>query len=166
MNRDELIEQIAKLVPNNPSEWADSQIEEGIDQLSRAKALAMLWSSVAKFNDRTMIRTESKCLPETERPFGLYGMILKHMLEAGITENEIMYFIQCNQVEIINGIVGVSDGFSEDEPFGDVRLPIVNDENNEVILPDGLHESILEFAPNEMIPPLEVIADLKERGYC
>ena len=160
MNKQNLINKFKALNVDDPEAWAESQIEEGINQLSRAKALSMMWRGVLKEGDVKKLRTISKISPNPDEPFGLYGYILNKILDSGISEQEMLYFIRCNQVEMISRITGCSDGISkENKETSSICICDVTGKNVE--LPDSLHESVLEFDENEMRPNKKLIKILK-----
>jgi hypothetical protein len=152
-----LTEQFRQLGVKNPELWAKSQIKEGVNQLSRARALTMMWSGVQKYEDRIGIRSETKTIPDPNSPFGVYGYILSKMLKSGISEIEILYIIRCIQSEFITHIAQCSDGCNDDALISGVRICDVDEDNNEVCFPDGLHESVLEFDKDEMRAPKELL---------
>ena len=163
MTREHLIAAFKELGVPDPESWADSQLREGINQLSRAKALSMLWAGVVSENDTAFLDTYSRTKPNPASPATMFGLILARAQALGMHPRELLYLIRYAQSEMVYHICDVSDqSGGGSRPYDGIRL-CDTDENDQVIdLPDCLHESVLELDPNELRPSPELMEILKK----
>ena len=156
MNNDELYKKFRELNVPDPELWADSQINEGINQLSRAKALSLLFEPIQSYDNYDTIDSFLGQPAEPDRPYGLVGILIKKILNANISKKELNYLIRCVQVSYIQEICARLDGCYEGSPtYGIMICDKVDDEGNFAV-PDGLHESVFEMEGNDMVPPDDV----------
>lgn len=160
MNKSELIKKFKALKVPEPEEWANSQIEEGINQYSRAKALSLLFEPVQKYADNSFIDAYMDQEISEEEPYGLLGGVLCHMVKAGISKTEINYFIRCIQVQYIGEICSKMDGCGAESPTDGICLCDRNEDAQTVEYPDGLHESVFEVEGNDMVPPPKLVKEI------
>lgn len=145
----------------DPEGWARSQVQEGIPQYARFVFLRQMWQNVVREGDTSWIETE---ITQAERrprdPGASVGPILKRMIAAGVSREDIAEFARVMQWQTLAGIAYQIDD-SGSVSYPSEKMPNVHwalcetTEDGEVLhIIDALHESVLDVEPSgrEMRP--------------
>lgn len=159
MDQEKLTELFRKLGAPDPETWARSQIDEGIDQLSRFVFLRAAWESVLPPADASWIAgllKSAKARPEA--PGADAGLALERMLAAGVDPKDIDEVARVMQYETLFGVCALLDeGPNAPEPeLADFGWRLMRtDGSGECLGPiDAVHEDLLSLDPSgrEMRP--------------
>ncbi len=153
MNRESLTALFSKLGARHPEVWANSQIDEGIPQLSRFVFLRKAWNLVASSSELSWI---DECL-KTKEGFPGRDIVapLSDMLSKGIDKKDIATVVRVMQWKLLFSLCYLLDDPGPPLAEGDDvawRLFQVDEHELPIIAMGGLHESVLELDPsgNEM----------------
>jgi hypothetical protein len=152
MEIDELTALFTKLGAPAPEAWAQSQVEEGIDQLGRFVFSREAWKAVVPPHDAAWIDTTiagARARP-TEPGAGV-GPALVRLLAAGADRRDLHEVVRVMQYEVLFSLCYLLGDPGGLEPeLSDVSWHLVRtDADGEIIgTIDGLHESVLEMEPS------------------
>lgn len=157
-NRKELTELFRKLGVHKPEAWADSQVEEGINQLGRFLFLRQAWREILDENDTSWIQNQINLSEQNPgSPCSGIGPALQRLLEKGADPQDITDIARIMQYQLLFRICYLLSDPSIPEPelqdfsWGLFQL----NKNGEIVdTIDALHESVLETDPTgrEMRP--------------
>jgi hypothetical protein len=156
-----LADQFRALGANNPEGWARSQVQEGIPQYSRFVFLRQMWRSVTPEGDTAWIEASiARCDRRPRDPGASVGPILKRMLAAGLSREDISEFARVMQWETLADIAyqlddsGIVSYPSETTPPVHWALCEVTEDGEVKHIIDAIHESVLDVEPSgrEMRP--------------
>jgi len=140
----------------DPESWADSQIEEGINQLGRFSFLKAITSQWMKEDETNWVDNQIEFdYSAPEDPCSQLPMALKEMLEKNVKRETIIDLIRVIQFNTLFHVCSAIDrSFEPDTPVTNWSLFELDDDENPKSRIDGLHESLLEFDPSgkEMRP--------------
>jgi hypothetical protein len=155
-----LIDLVAQLGAPNPTQWATSELSEGIPQLLRFLFLREAWRNVQDEDDHSWIEREiSSAAAGPENPYAQLGSALSRCREKGVSDQDLTDICRCLQVKMMFNICYLLSDGPQDVPeqLEDVAWSLfrVNENERPVGPPvDALHESVLETDPTgrEMRP--------------
>lgn len=156
-----LADQFRAFGAEDPEVWARSQVQEGIPQYARFVFLRQMWKSVTPEGDSTWIEEAIAGAERRSRdPGASLGPILKRMLAAGLSREDISEFARVMQWQTLAGIAYQIDDSSivsypsESTPPVHWALCEVTEEGEVKHIIDALHESVLDVEPSgrEMRP--------------
>jgi hypothetical protein len=160
MTTEKLTALFRKLGAPDPEERARSQIDDGIDQLSRYVFLRQAWKRVVPPGDASWIDAQiasAKARPLD--PGAGAGPALQRLLAAEVDRKDIHEVVRVMQWELLLSLCYLLEDPGELEPeIADMswRLIRINDDGAYIGPISGLHESVLETEPagREMRPEL------------
>ena len=156
MKLNELTEIFRKLGAQDPKEWAESEINEGIPQLARYIFLKGAWDGVVPDNEKWIENVLGNYDEGDDSPYSGIGHSLKKMTECGVPQKHITELVRCIAAEMIFHIGYLLDDPSSVEGNEYINWALMQlDDNDEPINTiSGLHESVLETDPTgrEMCP--------------
>ena len=157
-NRKELAELFHRLGAPASEDWADSQVDEGINQLGRFLFLRQIWREVLDENDVSWIQRQIKTSDQNpDAPCSGIGPALQRLLEKGADPQDITDIARTMQYQLLFRLCYLLSDPSISEPdlqdFG-WGLFQVNGDGEIVDTIGMLHESLLETDPTgrEMRP--------------
>ena len=149
MNLSELTEKFRELDAPDPESWAQSQLNEGINQLGRYTFLKGMWDQVVPDNEDWIDNVMKNYTPGENEPHSGLGLAISKMLEQRVPKSYITEFARALSSELLFGI-----GYLIDDPSSvegndsiDWALMQLNDDGEPIDTICGLHESILETDP-------------------
>jgi hypothetical protein len=158
-NQKQLTELFARLGAPNPESWANSQVQEGINQLHRFLFLRQAWNLVIPDDEHSwMERAMVAARKNPDAPFAGVGDALSRLLEAGASRDDLADLVRGMQAQLLFDFCYLLDDPSLTEPeLADIGWTLV--ETGSAFQPTektigGLHESVLEVDPTgrEMRP--------------
>lgn len=158
MNIAELTQIFENLGAPNPSEWATSQMTEGIPQLARFLFLKGCWDSVSDSIDGDWIEARLNSVPSTgNKPFDGMTHAIRRMLQCGVSRDDLTELVRCAKVEMMHDILYQMDDseiVAGNKRYVNWCLMLLDSEENPKVPISGLHESVLETDPSgkEMRP--------------
>lgn len=157
MEMEELTAVFAELGARDPGSWAESQINEGINQLGRFLFLKGAWDLVVDDADTSWIdRTVERTPLSGDGPYDGIGHALRQLLTAGADMDDINQVVRGKQAELLFGLCYLlADPSSVAGNVHQQWALFEIDENDRPIrLIDMLHESVLDTDPTgrEMRP--------------
>lgn len=158
LNLDALAKQFALLGARNPTEWARSQVEEGVPQLARFLFLRQAWNLVVAEDDATWtadMQASAKRRPSD--PGAAAGPALERLLAQGARAEDITTVVRVMQWRMLASLCYLLDdpGTLESDVEGVAwGLFQLDQDEQPVAAMRGLHESVLEADPTgrEMRP--------------
>ena len=147
-----------KLGAPNPESWAQSQLTEGIDQLSRFVFLRQAWRQVPPATDTSWMEAQVAAAEKrSDQPGAGAGHALKRLLADGANREDLHTVVRTMQWELLHGLCYLLDDPGTLEPeVENLQWALVRvDEDGNAVGPiGGLHESVLETDPTgrEMRP--------------
>lgn len=157
MNSDELAAIFDELGAPDPRAWANSEINEGINQLGRYLFLKGAWDLVVD-DDSTdwMEHAIRQTLPDRDRPFDGIAHALQRLLAVGADKQDLNQLVRGMQVQLLFGLCNLLDDAAsvEGNTYQDWMLFEVDAEQAAARPISGLHESVLGTDPTgrEMRP--------------
>jgi len=151
MNESELTDLFGKLGARDPALWAHSQIREGIPQLARFLFLRQAWRQVVPPGDETWVEQELKT--PVNAPGGIIVAPLRRLIDGGASISDLTILVRIMQWRLLFRLC-----YLLDDP-GDVEEEVENiewglfqtdDKGNPLEPIDGLHESVLGTAPDDL----------------
>lgn len=145
----DLVAAFKELGVDDPEGWAQSQTEEGIDQLSRATALRALADTAA----RAPLLVEA--MAEDPRATAEVRASAQRLREMGVPQEDLNRVLKAAVAETMFEVCALFDGSAEPEinpgnvKFGAFSVKEVGDD----FVPGddlGLHEDWLQFAANSL----------------
>ena len=156
MTKEELTKIFNELGAKAPEEWASSQINEGIPQLSRFLFLKGAWENVVPDNEEWIKNVVKNHKDGEDNPFSGLGESIKKMIECGVPKKYITEFARCIGADMIFHIGYILDdpGMVMGNEYTNWGLFETDEEENALGPISGLHESVLETDPTgrEMRP--------------
>lgn len=151
MNREALVELFRKLGAPDPTEWAHSQLSEGINQLGRFVFLRQAWRQVvppdnSSWIDSVVEHGEARPLD----PGAAAGPALQRMLDAGASRDDIHQLVRSMQSELLFAFCYLLEDPGElEQELTDMCWALVQTDHEGRIIDSiaGLHESVLETDP-------------------
>ena len=148
----ELTEMFARLGAPDPSGWASSQVNEGIEQLHRFLFLRQAWSHVLPDGDTQWIAREmDRAKAKPAEPFAGVGLALSRCLEKGVDPRDLSDIARGMQASALFQFCYLLEdpGFAESELEDIGWCLVATAENLEPTTRSivGLHESVLETDP-------------------
>ena len=133
-----------------PETWAESQINEGINQLARFSFLKNITSEWLKENEYGWIDKMINGLDAaSDVPCSQFGTAVKEMLEKNVSKEAIVDLIRVVQFETLYHVCSTIDKTYEvTTPVTNWRLFELDDDDNPVATIGNLHESLLQFDPS------------------
>lgn len=144
----ELAELFARLGARNPSDWARSQLEEGIPQLARFLFLKQAWKRIVPAQDSSWIEAELSANPED--PGGGIVTALQRVLANGAPRSDLTEIVRVMQWKLLFDLCYLLDDPGDlGEGIEDLSWNLfqVNDRREPIAVMSGLHESVLETEP-------------------
>lgn len=154
----ELTDLFEKLGARDLGLWAESQLEEGINQLSRYVFLREAWKCLVDENDGAWIKSEIESYhSKPNEPGAGMGRSLQNLLSVGADELDIVQIARHAQWKLLFDICYLLDGPEElEDEIQDLSWGLfeVDGEGEIVGAIDGLYESVLDTDPTgrEMRP--------------
>ena len=155
----ELTALFEKLGARDASDWARSQLKEGIPQLQRYLFLRQAWADVLGEADTTWIDGSIQlALRNPGEPFAGLGLALERARSMGVSPRDLTEIARGVQVQLLfNLCYRLDDPMFEEEELEDFSWGLFQmDEHGNPVSPriGGLHESVLETDPSgrEMRP--------------
>ncbi|MGI1679858.1 MAG: hypothetical protein K6L75_14040 [Cellvibrionaceae bacterium] len=147
MNKDELTRIFKNLGADEPAMWADSQITEGIPQLSRFFFLKGMWDAVVPDHEKWIDEYERD--NEVNECFSGAGIAIRKMIECGVPKKYITELCRGVCGELIFNIAHMIDDPSviPENDYVNWGLFEIDVNGNPKSLIGGLHESVLETDP-------------------
>lgn len=157
MNKSELTDIFSKLGADDPEEWAESQIEEGIPQLARYIFLKGCWDNIIKDGDTSWINNQIDNTPvDSREPFSGIAHALRRLLDSGADPKDLIDLVRGAQAELLFSFCNQLDDPDsvEDNQYVNWGLVQLDDDDQPTNFISGLHESVLETDPTgrEMTP--------------
>jgi hypothetical protein len=158
MNLKELTEIFHSLGADEPEQWAESEIEEGIPQLTRFLFLKGCWDCILPDEETSWIQNIIDNTPEdSDEPFSGSAHALRRLRAQGANEKDLTELVRGMQAELLQEITQVIDdpeSVSGNEYRSWGLLEIDTEKQTYTRPVDGLHESVLETDPTgrEMTP--------------
>ena len=159
ISRLKLTELFRKLGAEDPEVWANSQIEEGINQLGRFLFLRQAWREVISEDDHSWIQAQIRYSEQDPgAPCSGIGPALRRLLDRGADPQDITDVVRVMQYELLFRLCYLLSDPGELEP--EVRhiawalAQIDSDTGKIVDVYGALHESVLYTDPTrrEMRP--------------
>lgn len=153
---------------SDPDACARSQLDEGIDHLSRLLFLREAWKNVVPDGDRGWIGDRiEQARKRPDEPFAGTGQALVRLRDHGASDEDLTDLVRGMQAELLFDLCSLIDGGVGDlEPeLEDVswRLVRVDDADNVVGAVEALHESVLKMDPTRReMRPRDAAATFKE----
>lgn len=154
-----LTELFRKLGAEDPESWANSQVEEGINQLGRYLFLRQAWREVISEDDHSWIQDQisySEKYPGA--PCSGIGSALHRLLDKGADPQDITDVVRVMQYRLLFRICYLFSDPGDLEPevrhFAWALVQVDSDTGAIVGEINALHESVLETDPTrrEMTP--------------
>ena len=143
----------------DPELWAQSQADEGINQLHRYMFLRQAWGLVVPDQDQSWIDAQiAYSAARPDEPFAGVGAALRRLIEAGADRQLLSDVVRGMQAELLSGLCYLLEDPSIEEAEAahiGWRLVETDEDYNPTGTPiGGLHESVLETDPTgrEMRP--------------
>lgn len=143
----------------DPENWAQSQAQEGINQLHRFLFLRQAWSKVISECDHAWMDaaiSSSEAYPD--EPYAGVGRALNRLLKAGATRDDLADLVRGMQAQLLFDFCYLLEdpSLSEDE-FAEIGWALVETDSNfepTSTAIEALHESVLGTDPTgrEMRP--------------
>lgn len=147
-----------KLGAPSPEAWAESQEDEGGDQLARFVFLRQAWRAVVDPTDASWIDAQIKASGERPgEPCAGAGPALERMLAAGADRADVHEVVRAMQYDLLFSLCYLLDDPGSLEPeLADLSWGLfrTDDDGEPTERIESLHESVLETDPsgNEMRP--------------
>lgn len=157
----QLRELFSRVGAKDPELWAQSQAQEGINQLHRYLFLRQAWSNVVSEGDHAwMDAAMSRAEAYPDEPYAGVGEALERLLTAGATRDDLSDLVRGMQAQLLFNLCYLLEDPSLPEPeLAEIGWALVETDAN--LEPTsktigGLHESVLETDPSgrEMRPRL------------
>jgi hypothetical protein len=140
----------------DPESWANSQYNEGINQLGRFSFLKCITSEWLQENQFDWIDNHiSSNSDNFGNPCSQLGRALSEMILKGVSKESIIGLIRVIQYETLHHVCSTIDlSIDIQTPVSEWGLFEIDKNNTPTSAINGLHESLLEFDPsgNEMRP--------------
>ena len=155
----ELTELFRSLGCPRPAGWADSQSNEGINQLHRFLFLRQAWQQVITEDDERWIEREiGEATRSPAGPYAGVGHALSRLIELGASRSDIVDLVRGMQAQTLFGICyllddpSISESDASDLGWTMVESTEEGEPSDRPI--EGLHESVLDTDPTgrEMRP--------------
>jgi hypothetical protein len=156
-----LTDHFKALGANNPEQWAESQVKEGIPQYARFVFLKTAWNAVvSEGSDHWIDNLIKQYERKPNDPCSGAGAALKRMLAAGISRQDITDIVRVMQSETLFALCyQLSDSSAVEYPSDALpqvhwALTQVTEEGEHIAEISSLHESVLSLDPTgrEMRP--------------
>ena len=154
-----LTELYRKLGAEDPESWAESQIEEGINQLGRFLFLRQAWREVINEDDHSWIQDQiSYSEQRPDAPCSGIGPALQRLLDKGSDPQVITDVVRIMQYRLLFRLCYLLGHHGDLEPevqhISWALMQIDSDTGQIVAEINALHESVLETDPTgrEMCP--------------
>lgn len=163
MDQEKLVALFGKLGAPDPEGWAQSQLEEGIPQLSRFLFLRQAWRAVVKEGDSTWIsRALARAEAHPMEPYAGVGHALRKLTAKGATADELTDLVRGMQAELLFQFCYLLEDPGALEPeVAHVSWALVQTDEDGNVRGNisGLHESVLETDPTgrEMRPRTDAV---------
>lgn len=159
---DELTDIFTRLGADDPQSWAQSQHEEGINQLHRFLFLRQAWKSTCSEDDDSWIERQIAYYQRhPDGPCAGVGRALERLLALGADRRDLVDVVRGTQAEMLSGLTYLlgdpdlqGDEVEEVRNLGWALVETDGDWNPTDRAIGGLHESVLELDPTrrEMRP--------------
>jgi len=155
----QLAELFRRLGAPEPEGWAQSQVDEGINQLHRYLFLRQAWSNVISEDDLSwMDKAITISTAHPDRPFSGIGHALRRLLAAGVSREDLVDLTRGMQARLLFDMCyQLDDPALVEKGLENIGWSLVETDDN--LEPTnktvgGLHESVLETDPTgrEMRP--------------
>lgn len=155
----QLCELFSRVGAEDPEAWAQSQAQEGINQLHRFLFLRQAWSNVISEGDHAwMDAAMARADAHPDEPYAGIGGALKRLINAGAARDDLSDLVRGMQAQLLFNFCYLLEDPSLAEPeLAEVGWALV--ETDAELEPTsttigGLHESVLETDPTgrEMRP--------------
>lgn len=151
MNHRDLTNLFGKLGAREPSQWAASQLEEGIPQLARFLFLRQAWRGIVAEGDSGWIDAEVRHAEQNpEEPYAGVGHALARLRSVGASQEDLTDVVRGMQAQLLFHLCSLLDDPGDLEPeVDDLAWTLVQLDGEDKIVAEinGLHESVLETDP-------------------
>jgi protoporphyrinogen oxidase len=150
LSKAQLVESFRKHGAKDPESWAESEVEEGINQLARFSLLKALTSELLKESDLEWVDEVANRSAEPGVPLSQLGPAVKQMLDKGVSKEAIIDLVRVIQYNSLAHVASVLDDSSSfDTPVNNWAVFECDEDDAPIEAISSLHESLLEFDPSD-----------------